>query len=175
MTDFSDTRVFWKGIAVFTIFFNQFGTTHFSEGFFGRHARVGGFHGAEFIDFELAVVLREAIFGVDGRVFDVGKLDGKPNKKHRNEGDDKKNHAKENVEETFEVSEITVERSNVDAESWSVPYQFKVAELRRKSGFTRDEIVEDVAIDRLLIDVFGLTFVGLEDDVGLSIAKSIFK
>ena len=69
-------------VAVFTVLFNKFGMPHFFEGVFGGEARVGGFHGAEFINLEFAIELGEAVFGVDGGVFEVGEFKNEPDEGH---------------------------------------------------------------------------------------------
>ena len=73
------------------------------------------------------------------------------------------------------MARITIERSDIDPEGGSVADKFEFAKLGGEGGFAGDEIVDDVAIDGLLVDVFGLAFVGLKNDVGFGTAKSVFE
>jgi len=107
-------------------------------------------------------------------VAEVGKLDDKPNDSHNGEGDEEKKRAEDDVEEAFDVARVPGERGDVDAQGWCVTDELELAKLRGKGGFVGDEVIDDVAVDRLLIDVFGLAFVGLKDDVGPSVAEGVF-
>ena len=174
MADAGNAGVIREVVAIFAIFFNELGVAHFFEGFFGRQAGELWFHGAEFVNLEFAVVLRETLFGVDGGVAEIGEFDDEPNKEHWNKRKDEHNDAEKNVEKAFEITRVAGEWCGVDAERGGVADEFEFAELRGEGGFAGDKIVDDVAIDGLLIDVFGLALVGLKNDVGLGVAKSVF-
>ena len=88
VAELGDAGVVRELVAVFAVAFDEFGFAHFGEGFFGGETAIFGFHRAELVDFDAAVVAGEAGVGVDGGGAGVGELLEQPDDGHGEGGED---------------------------------------------------------------------------------------
>ena len=172
--ELGDARVVLQIITVFAVFLNQFGLVHLNKSLFGGKAGKFGLHGAEFVNLEFVVVASETDFGVEGAVAGVGKFHQKENDGHNRQGKEGGEAAEEKIEETFNEAHGARKRGDLDEDGGDVADEFEVAKLGGEGGFARNEIVGEVVVQRLFIDIFGLTFVGLEDNVRVGLAQGVF-
>ena len=166
VAELGDAGIVRELVAVFAVALDEFGLAHFGEGFFGGEAAVFGFHGTEFVDFDAAVVAGEADVGIDGGGMGVGEFLEQPDDGHGNGGEDEAEGAEYEVAEALDDTGGTDERGGANEDGGSVANEFEFAHLGGEHDGAGDEIIEQVTLEGLAIDVFGVTIVGLEDDVG---------
>ncbi len=175
MTKLRDTRIVFDHVTTFAVLLNKTRLAHFTKGFFGRESGVFGFHGAEFVDFETAVIAREASAGVNGGGAGAGEFLDDPDNRHREGGEDEGDETDNDITETLSDLSAAGKRSDADEDGWGFADEFEAAHLGTEHGRRRDEIIEEVVIDGLTINIFGMTIVGLNNDIRLGFFESFFQ
>lgn len=175
MAKLRDPGIVFDHVTAFAVFLNQTGLTHFTKGFFGRESGVFGFHGAEFVDFETAVIAREASTGVDGGGAGAGEFLDDPDNRHREGGEDEGDETDNDITETLSDLSAAGKRSDADEDGWGFADKFEAAHLGTEHGRRRDEIIEEMVVNGLTINIFGMTIVGLDNDVRSGFFESFFQ
>lgn len=162
-------------VTVFAIFFNEVRFAHFFEGFFGHHAAIFGLHGTEFVDFYVTIITRETGAGINRGGFWIGKFFENPNDTHRKRGEEEKNRTQHNIKKPLHEARAADERSDADENGRSVADKLEGTHLGSQHGARRYKIIEEMAVRRLAIDIFGMAIVGLENDIWFCAAEGFFQ